>query len=106
MRTCLTPGPGPLFSRPHHRSCIKEKSSGIENGNGRGHATKDIRKSTRAYISYWSRKVFGPEEPTLKSPWLKNKKVLRFEMLRKCKLCLNAKPVKIESSAHQALHDF
>ena len=37
---------------------------------------------------------------------IKYKNILTFETLRKCKLCLNAKPVEIKSSVHQALHGF
>ena len=49
---------------------------------------------------------FQARKANFKSPWVKNRKILRFETLHKCKLCLNVKPVEIKSSAHQALHGF
>ena len=45
--------------------------------------------------------------PLTRGPFLnkvrsrKTKKILRFETLHKCKLCLNAKPVDIKSSVHK-----
>ena len=36
----------------------------------------------------------------------KNESNLSLETLYKCKICLNAKPVEIKSSVHQALHGF
>ena len=53
-----------------------------------------------------SRKVYGPEKPTLKVRCLKTRKILIFETLHKCKLCLNAQLVDIKSSVHKRLHGF
>ena len=53
-----------------------------------------------------ARKVFGPEKPTFKVRRRKTRKILRFETLHKCKLCLNAKPVDIKSYVHKRLRGF
>ena len=47
---------------------------------------------------------FQTQKANFKSLQLTNKKGLLLETLHKCKLCLNAKPVEIKSSVHQALH--
>ena len=55
---------------------------------------------SKAPESFRARKV------NFKSPKLKNQKILRFETLHKCKVCLNVKPVDIKSSVHQRLRGF
>ena len=49
---------------------------------------------------------FRARKANIKSPQLKNKKILSFETLHKCKLYLNGKLVEINSSVNQALHGF